>query len=117
MIATDSIDNVKTLFITGPYDAAAHPRPENSYSDLGVVVGDKVASEADMQALLQAPGIFSAQSIALDKEIAVWPAPWRSLVLCDLRSGESNKASPALSALSGRIKGADAYIGRFSRIA
>jgi hypothetical protein len=117
MVATDSIDNMKTLFVTGPYDAAAHPRPENSYSDLGVVVGDKVASDVDMQTLRQAPGIFSAQSLALDKEIAVWPSPWRSLVLCDLRSGESRKASPALDALSERIKGADAYIGRFSRIA
>jgi hypothetical protein len=117
MPLTDAIDTSKTLFIDATARTSEPTAPSGEAGDL-IVLGSEVAiGDDEVSAWRLAPGVVAVHVLSLAGAIRDWISPWRTLVLCDVHTGQRSAALSALTSASERWRTPQDYVGLFERVA
>jgi hypothetical protein len=119
MPLTDTIDPSKTLFVDATAQTPQATAPSAEAGDLIVLGSESAVSEDETSGWRGAPGIVAVHAFSLAEAIRDWRSPWRTLVFCDVRTGQGSEAFAALASASDRWRTPQAasYVGLFERVA
>jgi hypothetical protein len=118
MPLTDALDPSKTLFVDATAQGSEPTAPGADSGALLVLGSEHSVSDDELSAWRRVPGVCAVHAFSLAGAIGNWISPWRTLILCDIRTGQGSAALSALASASERWGAPqDAnYVGLFERV-